>query len=329
MTKSQEWCVSRLGKLGLKRLNPVAKNTNPTKFWALIRNLSGKGASLPPNQPITFGAKVFSRPKFMANKFNKQFTLVGPHKQNSETHRVMRNLKSKHILDHEFSPFTDAMTTDAIKSSENSTATGPDGLTSIHLKHLGPLGISYLTKLFNLSINHADLPAIWKTAHIIPVPKSSKTLNLSSSYRPISLLSPVVKILERLLLPYISPPNLPLSSTQHGFRPFRWTTTALLLIVMAAANSFNEKKPPTHTGLVKLDISKAFDSVDHTLLLKQLSASAINSNIMRWLATYIRGRSAFFLFRSSISSSLIIHSGVPQGSVISPSLFNFFTSDFP
>jgi ribonuclease P/MRP protein subunit RPP40 len=76
-------------------------------------------------------------------------------------------------------------------------------------------------------------------------------------------------------------------------------------------------------------ILKAFNSVDHTLLLKQLSASTINPHVMRWLATYTRGRSACCLFRFSVSSSLIIHSGVPQGSVISPALFNFFTSDFP
>jgi ribonuclease P/MRP protein subunit RPP40 len=97
---------------------------------------------------------------------------------------------------------------------------------------------------------------------------------------------------------------------------------------MAVANGFNQEKPPTLTGLVTLDISKAFDSVDHTVLLKQLSDSAIDLNVMRWLAVYICGRSASCLFSSSVSTSRIIHSGIPQGSVLSPSHFNFFISDF-
>jgi hypothetical protein len=210
----------------------------------------------------------------------------------------MRDLRRKHKLDQDFNPFNNKATLDAITLANNSTATGPDGLTSLHLKHLGPRGISFLTKLSNLSINSANLPAIWKSANIIPIPKPGKPLNLSTSYRPISLLSPVVKILERLLLPFINPPSLPLSNYQHGFCPFRSTTSCLLPLVNTAVNGFNERKPPTRTPVVALNISKAFDSVDHTLLLKQISASAANSNVVRWLAAYLRGRTPSVLYQS-------------------------------
>jgi hypothetical protein len=74
-------------------------------------------------------------------------------------------------------------------------------------------------------------------------------------------------------------------------------------------------------GAVAVDISKAFDVVNHTILLKQVSSSDINSNVVRWLATYLHGRSASCLYHSSKSLPLIIHSGVPQGSVLSPILF--------
>ena len=311
------------------KVKSCGPNLNPSKFWGLLRNLSGKRVRQAPNQPITFGTKVFSKPQSIAKKFCRQYTSVGTHRQNPETRRVIRNIRHKHKLVSDFNPFTVASTSDAIKAASNSTATGPDGLTSLHLKHLGPRGISFLNKLYNLSVNNANLPAIWKSANIIPIPKPGKPLNLSTSYRPISLLSPVVKVLERLLLPFVNPPSLPLSSSQHGFRPFRSTTSATIPLVTAIANGFNEKKPPTRTAVISLDISKAFDSVDHTLLLKQLSDSAINSNVVRWLAAYLRGRSASCLYQSCKSPSMIIRTGVPQGSVLSPSLFNFFVSDFP
>jgi hypothetical protein len=79
--------------------------------------------------------------------------------------------------------------------SNNSTATGPDGLTALHLKHLGPAGIGFLTDLFNLSVRDAVVSAIWKTVLVLPIPKPGKPIDKDASYRPISLLSPVVKIL--------------------------------------------------------------------------------------------------------------------------------------
>jgi hypothetical protein len=125
-------------------------------------------------QAITFGDKNFSNPQFIAKKFNSQFTSIAAKKQDPESCKVNRDLSKKHKLGHE--PFTYADTVEAIRLSSNSTAIGPDGLTSLHFKHLGPIAISYLTKLFNLSLSNADLPSIWKVAHIIHVPKIWKTL---------------------------------------------------------------------------------------------------------------------------------------------------------
>ena len=87
-------------------------------------------------------------------------------------------MKVDNALDGSYTPYTEAMTIDAIKSMRNSTAVGPNGLNILHLKHLGPLGIKFLTRLFNLSVRKADIPAIWRSATVLPVPKPGKTMEL-------------------------------------------------------------------------------------------------------------------------------------------------------
>ena len=185
-----------------------------------------------------------------------------------------------------------------------------------------------MTVLFNFSVKNADVPAIWKDAIIVPVLKPGKPVGESSSYRPISLLSPCVKILERLLLPIVNASLSP-SETQHGFRPLRSTTTALLPVASQIARGFNQRKPPFRTAVVSVDIAKAFDAVNINLLLKEIAATDLNCNVVRWLAAYLRGRTAACRFNGVLAARRIIHTGFPQGSVLSPSLFNFFVADCP
>jgi hypothetical protein len=275
----------------LRKVEDSSFKVNPEKGWRLLRALSGKRPKQAPNQPIKFGDKKFSKPEAIAARFCRQYTSVSSHKASPRSRKVKRRLKNKHRLDTSFTPFTPELTKAAILRSSNSTALGPDGLTSLHLKHLGPRAISYMTKIFNLSIAHANIPAIWKRANIVPIPKPGKAADSSMGYRPISLLSPVIKILERLLLPYLTE-SFPSAPTQHGYRPFRSTITALLPVATKISIGFNEAKPASRTGMVSIDIAKAFDSIDHDLLLEKVTGTNLHSNIVRWLATYLRGRTA-------------------------------------
>ena len=83
-------------------------------------------------------------------------------------------MKVDNPLDRSYSPFSESDVVDAIRATKNLSAAGPNGLTPLHLKHLGPLGISFLTRLFNLSVQAADIPSIWKSAHVLPVQKPNK-----------------------------------------------------------------------------------------------------------------------------------------------------------
>jgi hypothetical protein len=285
-----------------------------------LRNLSGKKSHVAPNQPISFGSSTFSKPAEISEQFIRQY--VPSPKSDPLTRLVQRKLHEDHPLDFNFSPFTPALTEEAIHKSSSSTATGPDGLTLLHLKHLGPAGIGYLTDLFNLSVRDSVVPDVWKKALILPVLKPGKPAEQRASYRPIFLLCPAVKILERLLLPSLIS-AFPASPTQHS------TSTALLPLVTQISEGFNCSKPAKRTAAVAIDISKEFNSVDTTLLLQQISSTDLHHNIVRWLSIYLRARSAACIYQGSRSKFRIVRVGLPQGFVLSPCLFNLFTSDFP
>ena len=114
------------------------------------------------------------------------------------------------------------------------------------------------------------------------------------------------------------------NNSQHGFRPMHSTTTALLPLSTAIAVGFNQRKPATRTAALAIDFAKAFDSVDHPTLLRKLLDAPLHPNIVRWLFCYLRGRKAACRYLTATASFRVIHSGVPQGSVISPCLFNYF-----
>ena len=305
-----------------------AINWRPWRLWKTIQRLSGKRAYTAPNQPIFFAGKCYTNKREIATRFVKQFTRPFPHKHNPRTRILLRTVRKKHRLNHDPMPFTPSMVAKVLRESGNSTAPSPDGLTILQLKNLGPIGLRYLCKLFNLSYAHASLPAIWKRAIILPLLKPNKPKDQGPSYRPISLLCPASKVLERLMLPLILP-HLQTKDSQHGYRAKRSTTTALLPLAHRIASGINQIRPPHRTVATAVDFSMAFDTVNHTALLSDICESTMEPNTVRWLFTYLRGRMASCLYNGQESRSIIIHQGVPQGSVLSPALFNYYVSSYP
>ena len=187
-----------------ERVMAATPKDNSTKFYSLslLRSLSGKNTAVAPNQPIMLNNGSLSNTTSIARAFCKQFTGCSPRRTRAS--RWLRRLIKRRPLDHSLLLFTPVQVHEAIMASGNSTAHGPDHLNILHLKHLGPTGISYLCSLFNLYLASADIPSIWKQAIIIALLKAGKPASLGTSYRPISLLSPTAKVLERLLLPILN-----------------------------------------------------------------------------------------------------------------------------
>lgn len=236
------------------------RKSNPKKWWSLLKGLAGGSTFQAPNQPIKFKDKVYTKKSHISNQFCKQYANAKEYKPNKESRQIFRDVKTNNPLDRTYMPFTSADAAEAIRKTKNSTAAGPNQITALHLKHLGPRGLAYLTRLFNLSVRDACVPVIWRAANIVPVLKPGKPMDEGTSYRPISLLCPQYKVLECLLLPSLSASLKP-NKNQHGFWADRSTVTALLPLATAVANGFNHAKPAVRTGLLSIDVSKAFDVV--------------------------------------------------------------------
>ena len=290
------------------------------KLWKTIKNL-GNTKEQPSNQGIKFGDKIYHDPKKMANKFNAQYTPEIDKKPQKEL-RHLKKINDPNII------ITTAQTKEAIKKSKSSKALGPDELSPIMLKNLGEHGIKLLTEIYNKSVNEAIIPNIWKTGKIIPLMKPNKPADNGPNYRPISLLSPSAKVLEAILLPSISN-SVKLAEHQHGFRKGRSTTTALQGLKSKIEKGLNQKKPVDRTVVVAIDLSKAFDTVDHQLLLKDIMDLHLNDHIKRFLCAYLRGRQTYVVFRGSRSKFRKVKQGVPQGGVLSPTLFNLYMAKIP
>ena len=151
---------------------------------------------------------------------------------------------------------------------------------------------------------------------------------MGTSYRPISLLSVVAKTLEKCLLPYITA-NITQTPTPHGYKAQHSTATALHTLNNTVAKGFNQIAPPARTITVAFDMSKTFDTVNTHTLIGKLLQTSLTGTILKFVANYIKGRKAYTSFRNHKSIQRQVKTGVPQGGVQSPTLFNIHTADIP
>ena len=162
-----------------------------------------------------------------------------------------------------------------------------------------------------------------KIAKIIPIHKGGAK-NISSNYRPISLLPILGKVLEKIIaarfLKFINKHNI-LTQNQFGFRKNRSTELAVTEVYNRLLDNLENKK---YTCAIFLDLAKAFDSVDHKILLQKLEKYGIRGNALELMRSYLQNRNHYVALGGANSSKLILEYGVPQGSVLGPLLFLLF-----
>ena len=226
-----------------------------------------------------------------------------------------------------FSVATTSEVRNAIVASSDATC-GLDIIPTTLLKSCLDALLVPITKLINLSLAEGKFPCLYKHALVSPL---LKKYNLPkedlSSYRPISNLNFISKILERIIHTRLSThlrSFCAITSFQSAYRPFHSTETALLRIQNDLLLAINQQKI---SALVLLDLSAAFDTIDHGILLERLSSYyGISGTALKLLSSYLLGRTQSVCIDSHITPSSPMPTGVPQGSVLGPLLFTLYTS---
>ena len=185
-----------------------------------------------------------------------------------------------------------------------------------------------LTHIFNLSIRCEHYPKDWKYALVTPLHKGGDKCN-TTNYRPISILLIISKILKRwvhsVVYSYLDECNL-IPCCQSGFRPQHSTETTLHDLMNTCYQAMESGEM---TGTVFIDLSKGFDAVNHEIILDKLGKSNMSTSVINWFKSYFYERSQSVSIGGNISKSMPLSTGVPQGYILGPRLFNIYTSDLP
>ena len=302
------------------------------KFWCIMKTLL-------PNKPIRVlpdfiheEGQIIDTPLDIADKFNNPFCRVGKALAEKVKHSNWNNFQQylcNRVCSFMFLNPTSAFEIRCVINQLNTNKScGSDGIEAKFIMLASEVLSPVLAILFNACFDYGIFPTCLKTAKVVPVYKAGDK-NEVSNYRPISILSIFSKILEKLVhtrtFSFFKCHSV-LTSTQYGFRPKYSTLHALLDITNSALDSIEKK---LYTGLVFLDLTKAFDIVNHSILLYKLGHYGIRGIVNDFFGSFLTNRNQYVTINNTNFSLKSIYIEVPQGFILGPLLFLLYINDIP
>ena len=293
-------------------------------FWRIANSFLNKGKSAIPT--LFNGPEVLSSASDKAKLFAKNFSKnsnVDDSGISLPVFPLRTNLKLHNIS------ITPKMVKKVITNLDSSQTSGPDCIPVVVLKNCEPELSYILAKLFNNCLKESCFPDCWKVSLVVPVFKNVGERSTAKNYHPVSLLSVVSKVFEKLvknrIVDHLENCSL-FSDFQYGFRSSRSTAHVLTVVSDRIARAFNRSGT---TRAIALDMSKAFDRVCHAGLLEKLKSYGISGQIFGLISSFLSNRRLQVVLDGKSSQEYPVNVGVPQGSIIGPTLLLLYINDLP
>lgn len=306
--------------------------SNPKQLWKTIKQITHTQSN---KSQFSHLISNKSDPESCINSLNNYFSTVGQKLASQillNSNETEESLAAKVIIPNSptnsffLEPTDPYEIEELIANLKADSAPGLDSFSNRLLKMTKQYISKPLTHIFNLSLSTGQFPNNWKTASVTPVHKGGDK-ETPGNYRPISLLGAISKLLERVVnkrLTGFLESNGLLSDRQYGFRRHKSTEQAVCRLSDIVVSKLD--KGDACIG-VFLDLAKAFDSVSTTILLKKLDLLGVRGLALDWFTSYLTGREQCIKVESYISHSQPCNFGVPQGSILGPTLFLAYMND--